>query len=177
MQAQAAASFAPLGIRQPGVIICYDGTMNVIERDIVGAFFVSSDDKVLLGHNRAGGVYEGSLVVPGGGVEAGETQHDALRREMLEETGIDVDDALSVELVNEHTGEHEKTLRDTQERVLVRMTFYDYLVKLPQNAQDTVVVPEDDWGTPVWLNKVDLAQATISAPTAATLQKIGYLEG
>lgn len=43
--------------------------MRTIHRDIVGGFIFSKDGKVLLGKNRTGGVYEGSYVVPGGGVD------------------------------------------------------------------------------------------------------------
>ena len=64
--------------------------MRTIHRDIVGGFIFSKDNKVLLGKNRQGGVYEGSYVVPGGGVDEGESQYQALRREMQEETGIDI---------------------------------------------------------------------------------------
>ena len=65
-------------------------SMRTIQRDIVGGFIFSADGKLLLGKNRKGGVYEGLFVVPGGGVDTGETKPQALRREMLEETGIDI---------------------------------------------------------------------------------------
>ena len=78
---------------------------------------------MLLGKNRQGGVYEGSYVVPGGGVDEGESQYQALRREMQEETGIDITTG-KITQVNTSTGEHEKTLRDTGERVHVNMTFF-----------------------------------------------------
>ena len=42
--------------------------MRTIHRDIVGGFIFSKDGRLLLGKNCKGGVYEGSFVVPGGGV-------------------------------------------------------------------------------------------------------------
>lgn len=148
--------------------------MRTIERDIVGGFIFSKDLKVLLGKNRKGGVYEGSYVVPGGGVDDGESNEQALKREMLEETGIDIS-AGEVVQINVSTGEHEKTLRDSGERVLVQMTFYDYRVQLPALANEIAVVAEDDWAEPRWFRAEELASENIGAPTRHTLQKIGFL--
>lgn len=129
--------------------------MRTIHRDIVGGFIFSKDNKVLLGKNRQGGVYEGSYVVPGGGVDEGESQYQALRREMQEETSIDITTG-KITQVNTSTGEHEKTLRDTGERVHVNMTFYDYSIALPQDADSVVVCAEDDWTSPRWFTPSEL---------------------
>ncbi len=67
--------------------------MRTIQRNIVGAFIFSSDGKLLLGKNRKGGVYPGLWTVPGGGIKEGETKLAALKREILEETGVDITDA------------------------------------------------------------------------------------
>jgi 8-oxo-dGTP pyrophosphatase MutT (NUDIX family) len=148
--------------------------MRTIHRDIVGGFIFSSDGKILLGKNRSGGVYEGRLVVPGGGVESGETKLEALRREMIEETGIDISDATVTE-INESSGEHGKTLQDTGERVFVKMNFYDYKVMLPQAASETKVKTDDDWAEPQWFMPSELKASNISPPTRNTLLKIGIL--
>lgn len=149
-------------------------SMRTITRDIVGAFFFSKDAKVLLGKNQKGGVYEGSYVVPAGGVEKDETKEQALRREMLEETGIDVRTGEVTEL-NISSGAHQKTLRDSGERVFVEMTFYDYRVQLAKNAEDIVVTAEDDWAEPHWFTAEELVSQNISTPTKKTLKKIGFL--
>lgn len=148
--------------------------MRTIYRDIVGGFIFSADDKVLLGKNRKGGVYEGSYVVPGGGVDDGETKEQALVREMREETGIDITRGLVVE-IHASSGEHEKTLRDTGERVFVKMNFYDYRIILPENADKITVIAEDDWMSPRWFTANELAKESIAPPTSRTLQKIGFL--
>ena len=148
--------------------------MRTIHRDVVGGFVFSSDNKVLLGKNRDGGVYEGSYCVPGGGVEDHETKLQALAREMLEETGIDISIG-QVEEINLSAGKHEKSLRDTDERVLVKMTFYDFRIDLPNPAEDIEVRAEDDWLQPTWFRPAELFTQSVSDPTAATLRKIGYL--
>ena len=129
---------------------------------------------MLLGKNRQGGVYEGSYVVPGGGVDEGESQYQALRREMQEETSIDITTG-KITQVNTSTGEHEKTLRDTGERVHVNMTFYDYSIALPQDADSIVVRAEDDRTSPCWVTADELATENIGLPTCRTLQKIGFM--
>lgn len=129
---------------------------------------------MLLGKNRQGGVYEGSYVVPGSGVDEGESQYQALRREMQEETSIDITTG-KITQVNTSTGEHEKTLRDTGERVHVNMTFYDYSILLPQDADSVVVCAEDDWTSPRWFTADELTTENIGLPTCRTLQKIGFM--
>src|SRR5258705_13486894 len=57
------------------------------------AIVACSDDagRVLL-VKQVGGPYAGAWLLPGGGVDEGESIDDGLRREMLEETGCDLED-------------------------------------------------------------------------------------
>lgn len=79
--------------------------MEVIDRNIAGAFIVSADGKILLGNNKKGGVYQNMLVVPGGGIDSGETELDAVIREVHEEVGIDISGAIITELTGVPTGQ------------------------------------------------------------------------
>ena len=148
--------------------------MRTIHRDIVGGFIISKDGKLLLGKNRKGGVYEGSFVVPGGGVDDGETKKAALRREMLEEKGIDINNANIMPLY-QSSGEHEKTLRDTGERVFVKMDFYNYRIDLSQKADEVITKTEDDWYKPRWFLVEELKNANLSEPTRNTLIATGII--
>lgn len=148
--------------------------MRTIHRDIIGGFIFSKDGKLLLGKNRKGGVYEGSFVVPGGGVNEGETKEAALHREMLEETGLDIHEA-SVAPLRESSGEHEKTLHDTGERVFVKMDFFSYRIDLNQNADEVVLRTEDDWYQPRWFDIGELKDANLSEPTRDNLVATGII--
>jgi 8-oxo-dGTP pyrophosphatase MutT (NUDIX family) len=158
----------------------YNYFMRTIHRDIVGGFIFSKDGKLLLGKTRKGGVYGGLFVVPGGGVEYGETKEIALHREMLEETGIDINQATVKSLYQskplyQTSGKHEKTLRDTGERVFVKMDFYDYRIDLDQNAGDVVLRTDDDWYQPRWFDIDELKNINLSEPTRNVLVVIGII--
>ena len=149
--------------------------MRTVERKIVGAFIFSSDGKVLLGHNKKGGTYQGMLVIPGGGIEEGETQLEAVRREMLEETGIDISRASIEQLEGTVTGESEKTLNDTNEVVLMKMEFYDFVVKFDQEAETITLTFESDFGSAQWYTSTELHNAFLGPNTKSTLQKLRFL--
>ena len=152
---------APAGLRQ-------------IKRDIVGAVIVSADGKILLGKNRAGGVYEGMLTVPGGGIEPGEDAAAALHREVLEETGIDLTHA-TVKQVATTTGGSEKTLPDTGERVWAAMTFHNYVVTLDVPASDVTLAAGSDFAQARWFTRHELASQQLAPTVAQLLATCGYL--
>lgn len=146
--------------------------MRTIKRDIVGAFIFSGDNKLLLGKT---GVYSGEWVVPGGGITDGETKIEALRREMLEETGIDINDYKVEAIEGSITGTSEKNLRDTGEHVKVDMTFYNYIVRLLEPAYRVEIRTDDDFFDAKWFAMDEIAHMSVSEPTIISLKKLGYL--
>lgn len=154
--------------------IWYSEAMRTVHRDIVGAFVFSSDDKLLLGK---GGVYAGTWIIPGGGIEEGETQLEALARELMEETGVDIANATVEQITGELTGQSEKTLKETGEHVVVAMTFYNYSVKLAEKAETITITTEDDFVEPRWVSVSQLHTLPLSPPTTVTLKKLGYVSG
>lgn len=150
--------------------------MRIIERDVVGAFIFSADGKVLLGHNKKGGTYQGKLVIPGGGIKEHESQLDAVKREILEEIGLDISNASITQLPDIATGESPKTLTDTNEVVLVKMRFYDFVVRLVGNADSINLKFDDDFADAQWYAPSDLKYADIGPNSRAILQKLDFLE-
>ena len=149
--------------------------MRTIERNIAGAFIFSNDGFVLLGKNQKGGVFEDMWVIPGGGIDEGESAEDAMRREMLEEVGIDVTGAQIEIQPDIQTGTSEKTLRDTGERVNVLMHFSDFVVMIDKPAREIPIVLEDDFGFAEWTSTRNLEGKTFSAATKYRFEALGLL--
>ena len=149
--------------------------MRTIQRDIVGAFIFSNDSKLLLGKSIKGGVYPDCWIVPGGGVDPGETKIEAIKRETLEETGINISKADIEKIDGALSGQSEKVLRETGEKVLVEMKFYNYKITLTEIADSGTLLHEDDFIEAEWFKIDELKSLNLSPPTATTLQKLGYL--
>ena len=149
--------------------------MREIKREIVGGFLISADGKILLGHNVKGGVFEDAWVVPGGGMEEGETKEQTLRREMLEEVGIDVADGRILQLDGVPTGSSEKTLRDTGERAIVHMNFNDLVVRFDRPASDIAIHCDDDFEAARWFAPEELLVLDLGEATRPRLVQLGLL--
>jgi nucleoside triphosphatase len=148
--------------------------MRTITRDIVGAFIFSRDGCILLGQSGRRGVYQNQWLVPGGGVEPGETIEQAVIREILEETGLDMSNQKLVLNPGRPEGESQKTLRDTGETVLVKMKFYDFSVQFSKSAAELSVKAGDDLAKVEWINIAELPKLFLSPPTAQRLAQLGY---
>lgn len=149
--------------------------MRILQRDIVGAFIFSKDNKVLLGQSIKGGVYQDQWVVPGGGIEVGETRLEAMRREILEEVGLDISKSTTKELEKPSTGTSEKVLRDTGERVTMNMTFYDFVVQLDMDAKDYTLRFEDDLSRAEWFSGKELTSAIVGPATLKILKQLKFV--
>lgn len=151
--------------------------MRTITRDIVGAVLISSDSKILLGRTAkdAGGVYSGSWVIPGGGIDEGESREQAVIREVKEETHHDISN-LEINLIDDTTkGESEKVLKDTKERVLVKMNFIEFKVVFPQSAEELGVLPTEELVELQWFSPSELSGITIAPPTKALFMSMNIL--
>ena len=149
--------------------------MRTIQRDIVGAFIFSNDNHVLLGKNRKGGVYQDQWVIPGGGIDKGETKLEAVKREVMQEVGLDID-GVAVSLIDEVlTGQSKKTLKETGETVLVDMTFYSYKVEYDMPADSIEVRLNDDLGMATWIALDDIAGRSYAPGVEKVLKNLGFL--
>ena len=149
--------------------------MRTITRDIAGAMLFSNDGHVLIGKNVKGGVYDDLWVIPGGGIDEGETKEGAAKREILEEVGIDISSEVLEPFAVILHGTTEKTLRDTGERVLVEMTFYNFKVSLALSAEEIPIVLEDDFGYAEWVSISELGSRKYSPSVQKLLESLSLI--
>lgn len=137
---------------------------------------ISRDGKIFQAKSRPGGVYSGSWLIPGGGVEEGESDERALAREIQEETGLDIS-SYKLELIDDtKTGSSEKSLRQTGERVISRMRFVDYKVVLADKNADEVKIKLSDEHTEYrWFLPSELDELKLSPPSRELFKKMGYI--
>lgn len=152
--------------------------MKIIHRDIVSALIFSKDNKLLMGMKdpKSGGVYADCWHIPGGGVDENETQEQALRREMLEEVDIDIADCKVSLADDQGSGEIEKILKDTGEKVLCKMKFYVYRVDVDKNADEIKVDPSDDLVKLEWVDLAALGGYKLTPPSITLFERLRYLK-
>ena len=146
-----------------------------INRDIASVVILSGDNKLLMGRKdpAKGGVYPDVWHIPGGGVDEGETLIDAVKREALEEVGIELEDVILTPLPAGR-GESPKTLA-SGEKVWCNMMFNRFKVRLAQNADDIRIKPGDDLVELRWFTKDELAKIELVPGGREFFIEAGYI--
>jgi 8-oxo-dGTP pyrophosphatase MutT (NUDIX family) len=144
----------------------------------VAAIIISKDGKIFQGMKdpNGGGVYLDCWHIPGGGVDEGETNEQALVREIKEETGIDIT-PYEIALVDDlGTGESEKILKDTGEKVLCKMKFNVYKVEISDKLADEIEISlNDDLVTHAWTDPSEFKNKKLTPPARELFQRLGYI--
>lgn len=155
----------------------YHGCMRTITRDIAVGLVVSKDNKFLFGMKdpKGGGVYADCWHTPGGGIEEGETKEEALKREMTEELGLNIDEARVSLLDDKGVGESKKTLKDTGETVLVKMRFYVYRIEYSKDAEGINVTPGDDIEKFLWADPAKLKDYKLTPPSVELFTRLNWM--
>lgn len=151
--------------------------MRTVKRNVVAILLFSRDEKIFQGLRDPahGGVWPDCWNIPGGGVDDGESKEDAIRRETLEETGVNIS-KYPLEMVDDvGSGITEKTLRETGERVIVDMKFTVYKVVLDKNAADVKVNFDHEFIEGKWSTIEEAKKLKLTPPTIELFTRLGYL--
>lgn len=139
----------------------------------LGVYGLIIDDNKILLIKKAVGPYEGKLDLPGGSLEFGETPEKTLKRELLEETGLEVKE---YELFDTNSVTVD-WLRDDEEKLIVHHIgiFYKVISFKNEIKQEIEVneINDDSLGADFYdiasLTKKDLSEIAI-----LELEKLGY---
>lgn len=147
--------------------------MKTIHRNIVSALIYSKDNKLFLGkkNQNKGGVYVDCWHLPGGGVDQGETQTEALAREVLEETGIDIKNCHLTLVDDKDTGKSEKIING--EKVLCKMKFNVYKIVLSRVSGAVRIKLSDDLEKYKWFRETEIMNYKLTPPLRKLIIKIG----
>lgn len=123
---------------------------------IVGAFIINPQNQLFLMKSHK---WSDKYVVPGGHIEIGETIEEALKREVKEETGLDVTNPSFICLWEFINGEEYYDRR--------HMLFLNYRV---ETSMEKVVLNEEGQES-VWVDKNEVINFPIEHFTKMTLEK------
>lgn len=151
--------------------------MRTIHRTIVSALIISQDNKLLMGMKdpTKGGVYSDCWHIPGGGVDEGENELTTLRRELLEEVGIDSAGQKIEKVYYQGTGENEKVLA-SGERVLCKMSFKVFKIQLDAPADKVKLSLNDDLVKVEWVKLDELSNYKLTPPSIELFTRLGWLK-
>lgn len=143
--------------------------MDTIVKTHVGAYGVIIKDNKIILVKKARGGYKGKLDLPGGGMEHTELPEEALKREIMEEAGINITNYKLLDVVATNIKwEMEPNLWEDLHHIGILYTVdtNEYLLK---NEADGLDSNGANWYNIAELNKKELSPFTILA-----LEKLGY---
>ena len=124
----------------------------------VGAVIIDGDRVVLI--RRGHEPLKGAWSLPGGVVEIGETLHAALRREVREETCLDVEVGPIVEVLD-------RISRDADGRVEYHYVIVDYLCRVVGGS----LACASDADDARWVSRGDLVAYNLTTTVAAVIAR------
>ena len=143
--------------------------MDTIVKTHVGAYGVIIKDNKIILVKKARGGYKGKLDLPGGGIEHTELPEEALKREIMEEAGINIANYKLLDVVATNIKwEMEPNLWEDLHHIGILYTV-DTNELFLKNEADGLDSNGANWYNITELNKKELFPFTILA-----LEKLGY---
>ena len=143
--------------------------MDTIVKTHVGAYGVIIKDNKIILVKKARGGYKGKLDLPGGGIEHTELPEEALKREIMEEAGINITNYKLLDVVATNIKwEMDPNLWEDLHHIGILYTV-DTNELFLKNEADGLDSNGANWYNITELNKKELSPFTILA-----LEKLGY---
>jgi nucleoside triphosphatase len=136
---------------------------------VVGLIWNQAGELLLCRMNPNRGVFPGQWGLPGGGITPGEKMEDALRREIREELGIEID---AIKPVFFKDGTYPKRLPNGETR-LTYMIFLLFNCK----AVDEKIRLNDEFVECRWVSQYEASNLDLNQETVDTLRHIGWGKG
>jgi mutator protein MutT len=130
------------------------------KRPILGVGAIIIDQGRVLMAERGREPLKGYWSLPGGAVEVGETLAAAVRRETLEETGLEIEPVAVVEIF-------ERIMLDEAGAPEYHYVLIDYLCRVTGGS----LAPGDDVDRAEWVARAGLGQYRITAGTLPVIEK------
>lgn len=134
-----------------------------MRRRVTVAALICYEGKYLfMTQKKEGGIYPNTIHIPGGGLKDGERCEDGLRREIMEETNLEITDIQQFDfddaIVN-YKGED------------CHFVFLRYTVRAVSNN----AIPGDDAKELFWLSKEEIPQYNHNPTSMTLLRKLGLV--
>jgi|GEM_PF-247415 len=152
--------------------------MPIVRHARVLGLILSSDGKILLGKQnpRIKNDYPDLWQLPGGDIRPDESQHEALRRNVKDELGIDIAPYLPEFVDGSGHDESERLDKATGKKIVDQTIFYTYKVELPVAAASLPnVLNGGDFMQIAWSEVQGLGNYQLNPPTVVLFTKLGYL--
>lgn len=131
--------------------------MNI--RVIVSALVRNNDSFLFIKQNKTGGAYPNALHIPGGGLEPGEHPDDGVRREIREETGIEVTNLQQFDFDSDVTD-----YKDGKIHFIFLRYICDYASGMAKPSSDAAEI--------IWVSETDIKVQKHNPPSLRLLEKL-----
>lgn len=129
---------------------------NMKIRVIVSAIIENSKGEILIGKKSSNrGVYLDAWHIPGGGINGGERIEEGLKREVKEETGLEITEIEPIIFSDDIT-----TKLKNGKSEEIHMIFLDFKCK----SKTDNYIPSDDLETLKWISKSEIKNYNLTPP-------------
>lgn len=132
-------------------------------RIIVSALIKCKDKYLFIKQNKEGGAYQDCLHIVGGGLEDNETLEEAIKREVMEEVHIELDEVTPFDFDSDIT---------MYKGEMTQLIFLRYTAEI----KNFTGYPDSDAKEIIWLSKEEILNYKHNEPSMRFLKKLGLIE-